>query len=432
MHVLVFSYYWPPAGGPGVQRWVKMCNHLIESGTRVTVITVRNGSYPAIDHSLEEELHPDIHVIKTRTIEPFGIFNALQGKKGKGSSVGMIGLDSNASLFKRMAIWVRANWLIPDARRFWKNYALNAASKIIGRSDVTHIITTGPPHSTHMIGLELKRKFQLPWIADLRDPWVNIHYHDIFPLTDATRKKHLALETQVLSEADHVTVVSEGMKREFENRAKGISVVFNGYDDADMLTDAIREKDTFTIRYIGNLKPNQEVEAFNRALSQCVREIDGFQQEVRLQLIGNKDPGLLDRLASQDRSELIQSIEPVNHERAVGYMKGAELLLFIIPKASNNKLIITGKLFEYLASRTPILAIGPSDGDAAEILRRAKNIPMYDYTDSTGITEAIRGHYGAWKEALPREGGDAGRIAQFSRKNQTSIVRGILADLQEA
>lgn len=420
--LLILSYYWPPAGGPGVQRWVKMSKQLVDLGFEVTVITVANGSYPSIDESLISEVDPNIDVIKTKTLEPFALFNRLRGERGKESTVGMIGLSDRASFLQRIAVYIRANFFVPDARKGWHSYALAAAKRVISEKEFSAVISTGPPHSVHAVAKELKASFGLKWLADLRDPWVNIHYHDQMPLGKRALEKHRHLEDETLRTADAVTVVSPGMKREFEDRADRIEVIFNGYDAQDFSAlNQEKANSRFTIRYTGNLKPNQDVPALWKALSELCEREAGFKEDLRIELIGKKDPRVLAQNQALLPEGTLQSIDAVPHARAVKAMCSADLLLFIIPQSKNNKLILTGKLFEYLASQSPMLSIGPKTGDAARILADVGRDDMLDYNDLTGIKEQILSHYKHWKSGETKEAETNNEAhTRFSRTAQSS------------
>ncbi len=418
--VLIITYYWPPGSGPGVQRWLKMSGLLPEHGYMPTIITVRDGSYPNMDPSLLAEVHPDIEVIRTETREPFTLFNRLRGKKGKEVSVGLIGIKDSKSPIQQFAIWVRANFFIPDARKGWKPFALKAAREVIARKGIDTVITSGPPHSTHVVGKELKKKHGLRWIADFRDPWANIYYHDLMPISEHSLNKHRRQESDILSTADAVTVVSPGMKREFEDRAKKIAVIFNGYDEADFdRSGTASEQGQFTLSYIGNLKPNQNVPVLWKVLSELLKENEAFARAFRLQLIGRKDEHIIAQLKKLIPAKNLQLVDYVAHHEAAQAMQDTSLLLFVIPKAENNELILTGKLFEYLASGTTMLSLGPVNGDAASILKESGRDAMIEYHDEHAIRKNILASFESFAhpDSGQHEVNDA--VKAFSRKGQT-------------
>lgn len=419
--VLIITYYWPPASGPGVQRFLKMSRYLPDYGWKPYILTVKNGTYPSYDESLLDDVPAQTRVIRTKTFEPYKVLNALTGKKKNSFSVGLIGFDARKSLFKRFSLYLRANFFIPDARRGWKPYAYKAARQIIQKEQIDVVITTGPPHSTHLTGLKLKKNAGIPWLADLRDPWVNVYYNKFFPRSKRTQHKDQALETKIVSTADMVTVVSDGLKAEFENRARDILTVFNGFDASDMPKHTVSDPvEKFTLSYIGNFKPNQNVEALWTALASLKNERQDFAEDFQLQLTGNIDPNVLESLKNVglDKNLKIQSFIP--HQQATQMMARSSLLLFIVPQSDNNDLIITGKLFEYVATNVPVLSVGPLEGDASKILQTVGRDPMHSYKDVTGFKEQLIRYYEHWKKS----GKVAYRhsktdISAFTRQHQT-------------
>ena len=257
--LLIISYYWPPGSGPGVQRWLKFVKYLHQLGHTCTIVTVRNGSYPSFDSTLENEIPSNCNVLKTRTIEPFTLFNILQGKKGKQMQVAMADLKGEKTKFKKIANLIRANLFIPDARKGWNYFAYREASKFLKNNAADVIITSGPPHSTHLVGLKLQKKFNIKWLADFRDPWTEISYNSLLMRSNRSIRKDKMLETQVLEKASQVLVVSEEMKRSFANRCNQINVLHNGYDESDFEEQNNPQNPQFTITYTGNFKNNQNI-----------------------------------------------------------------------------------------------------------------------------------------------------------------------------
>jgi hypothetical protein len=414
--VLIFSYYWPPGSGPGVQRWLKMSRFLPEFGIEPIIITVKDGAYPSRDESLLKEIPEGLQVIHTDTLEPFTLFNKLRGKKGNEISVGLSGMKDSSSFIQRFGIWLRANFFIPDARKGWKSYALKAAAPLM--SEVDAIITTGPPHSTHFIGAELKKKYGTPWLADFRDPWSNIHYHELMPMWKSSLRKHKSQEDFILKTADSVTVVSEGMKREFSDRRSDIQVIYNGFDSMDFGSDVSPDENRFLMSYVGNLKPNQNVSVLWKVLSELIKSNVDFAERFRLRLIGKKDSAIIEELNSLLPTKNIELIDHLPHAKAVEAMCTSNLLLFVIPQAKNNGLILTGKLFEYLASGRPMFSIGPVSGDASKIIQESKMSPMIDYSDMDGMKRTLLEQFQGSKGVSHANE----NVKKFSRRSQTEAL----------
>lgn len=396
--VLIITYYWPPASGPGVQRFLKFVKYFSSFGVHSTILTVKDGSFPATDETLLDDVPMEVVVYKTKTVEPFAIYNSLRGKKGKELEVGMANIKDTTSFFGKIARWVRSNIFIPDARVGWNSYATRKALHVIKEDNIDTIITTGPPHSSHLIGKYLKENNDtIKWIADLRDPWTSIYYEKYLNRSENSKARNQKLEDDVLKTADHVVVVSEGMKREFQDRANAISIIPNGYDGEDIPTTAPKKSEKFVLSYIGSFKANQNINVFWQALATLIAQDKTFANVFELRLTGNINQEIKDAIDAYSLSNHVAYEGYVKHSEAVVKMTNAQLLYLPIPDAENNKMILTGKIFEYMASRTPILAIGPKDGNAADTLRACERGEMYGYEDQEGIQQKILDTYHAWK-----------------------------------
>jgi glycosyltransferase involved in cell wall biosynthesis len=424
--VLIFTYYWPPAGGPGVQRFLKFTKYFKEFDWEPIVVTPENGSYPYTDESLLNDIPKGLEVVKTKTFEPFKIYNLLTGKRGKSVPVGMIGMRDSKSIVKRFSNYIRANYFIPDARKGWVKYAVKAGKAIIENAEIDAIITTGPPHSTHLTGLALQQKYHLPWIADMRDPWTNIYYNRFLPRSKRVIKKDKALENLVVNQADAVTVISAGLKEEFKDRARKIEIIYNGFDAEDMHEYTQHKPVEFTLSYIGNLKPNQNIPAVWEAIAELASEDKEIQNQFKIQFTGNVDPAIIEQFKALQIERLLEVSPFVPHHEATRLMQKSAALLFIVPQAENNKLIITGKLFEYLASRTPMLSIGPTNGDAARILDDCHREKMMDYDAKDSIKLRLKEMFEQWKNAVSLFKHTDHSHEKYSRRDQTGELATLL------
>jgi len=420
--VLIITYYWPPGSGPGVQRWLKFAKYLGHFGWDATILTVTDGSYPSTDKSLVNEIPDSVSVHKTKALEPFRLFNLLKGKKGNDSPVGMGDMHKSKSVITRFGLWLRANYFIPDARIGWNVYAYPKAADLLQSGDFKAVITTGPPHSTHLMGLRLQQQFGIKWLADFRDPWTTIYYNKHLPRTKRAHAKDAALETEVLQQADGVLTVSPGLADELSDRAKQVSVLYNGFDESDFALEA-KKSSTFDLSYIGNFKENQDVEALWKALKELLEENDSFNAAFRLCITGNITPRL-DAYLNKEFPNHYKRKPFVQHMEAVKLMKEAGALLFIIPQAERNHLILTGKIFEYLASGTKMLSIGPKTGNAAEIVASCNQPAMLAYEDKEGIKQGLLKSFERWKKSEVNE--ISSDVEQFSRKGQTKALAEIL------
>ncbi len=427
--VLIFTYYWPPAGGVAVQRFLKFSKFLPEFGWEPVIITVNNGSYPYYDESLLNEVAPSLRVYSTKTFEPFELYNLLRGQKGKTMPLVTVGANSNKTFFQKLTEYIRANFFVPDARKGWVPYAVKQAEEILATEKIDAIITTGPPHSAHLIGLKLKEKFGVKWIADFRDPWTGIVYNEMLPRTEATRKKDKELETNVLQSADCTVVISPGMKEQFEDRAKKIEVIFNGYDEANfppatrLNTDAEPQEENFTIRYIGNLMASQNPFNLWKAIAELRKT---HQAKIKLEFTGRVDGEIQKSISEAGLNDITVYNPFTQQQTAINLTRSAGLLLFAIFNLPNSKLVITGKIFEYLASCSEIISFGPTDGDAAIILESVGRKPMIDFNDYPETLEQLRIAYNYWQQNGHAFKYTDRQFEKFSRCNQSAALAGIL------
>jgi hypothetical protein len=436
-NALILTYYWPPAGGPGVQRWLKFVKYLEEYGWKAHILTVKDGTYSAIDHELEKEVPENIEVYKTKSRDPFRFYNMLKGKKDGSVSVALINIDKKRSLVDRLAMYIRSNCFIPDARKGWKPYAYRRALNIIREKKIDLLITTGPPHSTHLTGLKLKKKTGISWLADLRDPWTTVYYNDMLPRTSRTRQIDRKYEDAVLQNADAVTVVSPGMKQEFNDRNNNVEVVMNGFDISDMgiredENSRVREgestkgrEDSFALTYTGNFKPNQHIPVIWDGIIELLKENEGFAKDFRLRFVGNVDASAPQYFKQEGFERNIELVSYVPHAEVTRIMKLSSLLLFVVPQSKNNKLIITGKLFEYLASGTSIVPVGPVDGDASAILKDTGREPMMDYSDKDLFKQVLLDNYQKWKERK-LDKLDTSILDKYSRRSSAERMAGVM------
>lgn len=423
--VLIISYYWPPSGGAGVQRWVKFARYLRLFDLDPIVLSVDPAfaSYPLRDDSLNDEVS-DIRVIRTRSLEPYNIYSRLLGKK----EIPYAGFsnEDHPGCFQKFSRFVRGNLFIPDSRKGWNRFALKEASKIIRDEQIDLVITTSPPHSTQLIGLALKKKFNIRWVADLRDPWTDIYYYPLMYHTPWAKARDLKLEKYVLTYADKLIVVSERIKILFGKKIGDISkihVIPNGYDEADFTRHSDPPKDRFVISYTGTIAENYAIDTVLKVLSRMVHD-EGFHQ-LQLNFVGKVAAKYRALINNLQLDKYTRFTDHVPHEDAITEMLSSSLLLLAIPKVKDNKGILTGKLFEYLASEKKILALGPVDGDAASIIDTCKAGRCFEYDDEQAIEYFLHQQLKAWK-VNPDLDRRSGSCQQYSRKNLTEQVAAIL------
>lgn len=393
---LIITYYWPPAGGPGVQRWLKFVKYLPEFGVDPVVYCPENPSYPITDLQLEDEVSNTVTVLKQPINEPYKFANLLSKKSSKTISSGIIPKKKKQSLIERLLLYVRGNFFIPDARKGWVKPSVAYLSEYIKNEGIETIITTGPPHSLHLIGLQLKAQLNVKWIADFRDPWTTIGYHKDLKLTKSSRQKHELLEQNVLQSADQIIVTSTVTKQEFALKTQQpITVITNGYD-----TYAIErpEKDQrFTIAHIGSLLSERNPTQLWDALRELIAENEAFKTAFQLNLIGVVSDDVLQTLSHYQLDDYVNVVGYVNHEEAMQFQMQSQVLLLIEIDSQVSKAIIPGKLFEYMVSSTPILAIGPQESDVEDIIKTTNTGHYFYYNEKQQIKSQILLYFNAYK-----------------------------------
>lgn len=429
--VLIVTYYWPPGSNPGVLRMLKFSKYLPEFGWQPVVLTVSKGSYPAIDNSLEGKISSDVKVHKTTSLEPFRLYNFISGKKGNSGTVGMANIKDSKSLIQKFSLFVRANFFIPDARVGWVPYAYKRAAQLVKDEKIDVVLTTGPPQSTHLVGLQLKRKLGVPWVMDLRDPWTGIYYNKFLPRTQRAKNKDKALEVESASAADYITTVSKGLEEEFRVLNKNIELIYNGFDEDDFNFGNVEKlKNRFRICFFGNLLPNQDIPGLWKGIQRAAEHSTDLRTQLELTFIGNVHDEILSRLRKILRSECVVKMPYMPHGDAVRMMREAHVLLFIIPDSEDNELILTGKLFEYLASGSFILPVGPINGNAAEVLEKTGRGKMLAYDDVEGIKREVLRLFERGNAKMNSQNNSLDQATLFySRRNQTKRLSKVLDEV---
>ena len=417
--VLIITYYWPPAGGSGVQRWLKFSKYLRDFEIEPVIYTIDNPSYPILDKSSESEIPKDLEILKQAIFEPNSMLSFF-GRNNKKESAGF--LNPNPTFLGKIVQYIRANYFIPDARKFWIQPSVNFLSNYLENNHIDAIITTGPPHSMHLIGLELKKKLGIKWISDFRDPWTEIDYFQQLPLTKKATKKHQDLEQEVLINSDMVVVVGETMKEKFLKHTKRIEVLTNGFDTIeDLSTQKLDEK--FSITHVGLMNSDRNPTILWEVLNEISNTNLNFKNDLRIKLIGKLDDAVIQDLKVFDHNT-IETIPYLDHKDVSKYQASSQVLLLSINEVPSAKGIITGKIFEYLQAKRPILAIGPEDGDAAMILKNTNAGTIIGFKNKTVLKATILNLYKDYKEGVLFV--KSINIEQYHRKNITSQLAEVI------
>jgi glycosyltransferase involved in cell wall biosynthesis len=423
--VLIITYYWPPAGGPGVQRWLKFVKYLRDFGIEPVVYIPENPNYPMLDNSLENEIPEGITILRKPIFEPYQIAGLFSKDQTKTISKGIIADERNQSFLQKSLLFIRGNLFIPDARKFWIKPSVKFLKTYLKEEGIKKIITTGPPHSLHLIGLKLKQELDLKWIADFRDPWTQIGYHKKLKLTESSKKKHLSLEREVLNSADQIITTSFTTKAEFtEKTSKPISVITNGFDAGNSEAQTNELDCKFSISHIGSLLSERNPENLWKALAELAKEDISFAEDLELKLAGTVSEEIITSIKSVGLGDKLQLLGYVSHNQAIALQQKSRLLLLIEINSEETRGIIPGKLFEYLMSKRPILAIGPQKWDVQQILEETDSGEYFQYSERNKLKGVILSQYKKYKE------GDTnfvkGEISQYGRKNLTEELASLI------
>lgn len=425
--VLIICYYWPPAGGSGVQRHLKFAKYLRDFGWEPIIYTVKNGEYPELDETLLNEVPEGITVIKRNITEPYGFYKIFAGKKKKDKITPNFFSQKNEGFFQKLAIFLRSNFFIPDARMWWIKPSINFLEKYLKSNPVDAIISTGPPHSLHLIANSLHSTTNIPWLADFRDPWTNIDYFKDLVLLPFAKEKHIRLEKEVLTKASRVVTVSPTWAKELEVIGeRKIDVITNGFDESDFkITNPILDS-KFTIVHLGMFSKARNHEVFWKALSELIVENPFFAKELQINFYGITDASVTVLAEKYGLSKYVNIYPYQPHEEIVKVMASSRVLLLSVHNSANLQGFVPGKLFEYMASNRPIVCIGPENGDSASIIRQTKTGVVSDFADIIKLKRNLMVLHGDYINNIKEEGRD---ITPYSRKELTRKLAGILDEM---
>ena len=426
--ILIISYYWPPAGGPGVQRWLKFVKYLPDFGWEPTVFIPENPSYPIVDETLQKDVPKNLKMIKTKIWEPYQLAEKF-GKDNKKFKAGQFDVGENQSWKAKLSIFVRGNFFIPDARVFWVKPSVEFLEKYLKVNHYDVLVTTGPPHSLHLIGLNLKKKLpDLKWIADFRDPWTEISYYKHLKLTKIADKKHRKLESEVFKNADVTLATSYTDAENFRKKGANAFCITNGFDVDASTTLSMTEENSktlplsnsttkFTLSYIGVLEQLRNPEILWETLNDLVEENADLKNDFELKFVGRLDDKILQKIESSALKNNLTNLGYQTHDVALKHMQDSTVLLMTNFPQESSKGIIPGKIFEYLATGKTILSFGPKDADVEKILNETKAGKHFGYEEKENLKNFILESYQNWKSGMLNQ--NAENIEQFSRKNLT-------------
>lgn len=443
--VLIITYYWPPAGGSGVQRWLKFVKYLREFGYEPVVYTPESPEFMAIDETLEKEIPQGVEVVKREIFEPYSIYKILTGKRGKALKPGFIntgGSGAKAVPFKeKLSLFIRSNMFIPDPKTFWICPSARFLKKYLKENPVEAIISTGPPHSMHLIAKKVSRATGIPWIADFRDPWTKMYTFKYMRYSAPVIAIHKILEKSVVESADAIVTVTGTIGRELralrKNESKGaeaatdmgVHIITNGFDNADFSTENVPLENSFTLTYTGLFVRTQNPAELWKVLAERVRNNSVFATDLKIRLIGHTDGAILEDIEGNGLGRNLEIMDYMPHTEVIKWQRDAQILLLSGGMEPESKGILTGKFFEYLAARRPILGFGPKGGDMDIALEECEAGKMFDYDNKADIAEWIDRRYEEYKgTGIPPV---SGKIEKYSRRELTARLAGVLNEITE-
>lgn len=421
--LLIITYYWPPAGGPGVQRWLKFVKYLPDFNIQPIVYIPENPTYPILDEGLVKEVSESAIILKNKITEPYGFASFFSKNKTKKISSGIIPNQKKQTFIEKTLLWIRGNLFIPDARVLWVSPSVRFLKQYIREHQIDTIVTSGPPHSLQLIGLQLKKELDLTWLADFRDPWTTIGYHKALKLSTYAGSKHKALEKEVLTTADTIIVTSKTTKKEFEALTlKPIAVITNGYDVEQVAKQPLDAK--FTMAHIGSFLSERNPRILWEVLRELVAESNDFKNDFELKLMGATSQEILDTIAEFKLSDYVRNLGYVSHEEAVEHQRKSQVLLLIEIDSEDTRSIIPGKLFEYMVSERPIVALGPIGSDFAEIITSTNTGVFFTYNEKESLKALLTKYYQEYQTKSLKV--HAVGLQQYSRKSLTQQLSTLL------
>lgn len=430
--VLIITYYWPPSGGAGVQRWVRFVSHLRNFGWEPVLCIPENPSYVVEDPSLLQSLPQDLEIIRTKLWDPVLFVTKLKRKKSSDGNQLKLVQKPNKNDWKAKLLWkIRGNFFIPDAKKYWIKPSIKKLSAYLKVHPVDAIISTGPPHSAHLIALGLKSKFDIPWLADFRDPWISMDYLQEMSLGKSAWKKHKKLEREVITTANEVVVVGKTMQLEYEERySRTCPIVYNGYNESNAVNQKNYQLDEkFTIVHIGNFLRDRNCRDFWQTLSELIAENEEFKSRIQLKFIGELAVNVRESITEFGLDPYTQFIPYIPFEETQSHLHQAQVLLLPIDRISNAQFVLTGKLFEYIKSKRPILLLGPSNGDAADIVLSCASGMVCDFDDFSQLRITLLELFQRYKEG--RNIIEPIDIDRFSTPKLTAKMVELLNNLQK-
>ncbi len=435
--VLIITYYWPPSGGSGVQRWLKFSRYLPEFGWEPVILTPQDPDYPVVDASLARDIPPGIRIFKCPIWEPYKLFKRFTRQdSGHQVSLGILPERKHLSIKEKISYWIRGNLFIPDSRVFWVGKAYRYIRKEFPALNIDIIISTGPPHSMHLIAMKLHRKFNTPWLADFRDPWTQVGYLRKFFLSSLAMSRHRKLERKVLINAASILTVSPRLAVDIRNLgAPTVHVVTNGFDEKDYLFhDMMPETKEFRISHYGLINSARDFDFIWEGLDELCDENPVFHEHLQVELAGNRDPSIRERILTRPNLTAKVRFEPyIAHEELITRYRSASVFLLLLNDMPLAEGYIPRKFFEYLAAGRPIVCVCRNDSDLADIINETGSGRIIGYNEKKNFKEAVMHYFNGYRTERAKQSHDAvtaslqrSSVKKYSRRNLTAELAFLL------
>lgn len=428
--VLIITYYWPPSGGIGVHRCLKFAKYLRNFGWEPIVYTAKNAQYPYYDETNYEHIPEGITILKHPIREPYNMFKIASGRKISSAMNNPVHVRDKKTWIDNLAIWIRGNFFIPDARKLWIKPSIKYLSKWLSKNHVDAILSDGPPHTNTVIACKLAKKFNIPWLADFQDPWTQVDYYKLLKLTALAHSKHLRMEKETLTTAKKTTIASPTWKRDLEKiGAKNVDVIFWGYDE-DEFKNAIQKLDTkFTITHAGMAGFDRLPDVLLQVLGDMKKENPQFGEHLEIQLPGMIDYSITKTIKENNIFENTWLPGTISRPEVINRTVNSQILLLLLNKAENADGRIPGKLFEYMRANRPILCLGPNTSDVKKIVDITGSGNSFEYDDYEKIRSFLDEKYKMFLKKsnfiLQTD------IQQYSVENQTKKIAEYLDSITE-
>ena len=430
-NILVIAYYFPPSGGPGGQRVLKTVKYLPAFGWQPYVLTVSNGQFPAIDETLLEEIPKSVVVERTRIFEPYDIYRKITGMKpGTAIDVNVIKKEGQSLSFKqKLAEFVRATFFIPDARVGWLFSAVKAGKEMINKYNIQAIYSSSPPYTCSLIAKKLKNTSNLPWVAGFRDPWTGFISSPNRWLIPAMIDRHF--EKSVFQTADFVECAWEGIIKDALSKypvldKKKFIHIPNGFDSDDFPEIEIKANEKFTLTYTGSMYGRRNPESLFKAIEILISTGKINPYDIKLIFVGRFGDEIHEMFNKASFKDKIEIYGYVPHKESVEFILRSDALLLIVDESKESEEIVPGKVYEYIGTRKPILAIAPENSAISKLIRETNTGLVAHQTEIDKISEHFLKFYLAWKQKTKLTIPDESEINKYERRESAKQLAALL------